>query len=346
VKILEVQTLNITQTKMLEKGLGTTLIEKQYLSAIKKYLKSTQFDLVLYSTPPITLVNVVKYIKKRDNAYSYLLLKDIFPQNAVDMKMLRNNGFIHQYFKKTEKKLYKVSDKIGCMSQANVNFILKHNPEVNKTKVEENPNSIAPQLLKCSKEERDSIRKKYNLPINKNILIYGGNFGKPQGLDFLLETIVNTNNENVFYLLVGSGTEFIRIKKWFEATKPDNAKLIQKLPKMDYDKLLPACDVGLIFLHKNFSIPNFPSRLLSYLEMKMPVIAATDVNSDVGDVIEEYNCGLKVISGDMLKMKNAVEKIIDEKSLKVMKHNSWRLLIERYQVGRSYNLIVNAVKNV
>ena len=83
-------------------------------------------------------------------------------------------------------------------------------------------------------------------------------------------------------MIIGSGTEFTRIQKWFEKFQPQNALLISVLPKNDYDKLLAACDVGLIFLNKNFTIPNYPSRLLSYLEMKMPVIAATDPNTDIG----------------------------------------------------------------
>ena len=51
--------------------------------------------------------------------------------------------------------------------------------------------------------------------------------------------------------------------------------------------LANSCDVGLIFLDKRFTIPNFPSRLLSYMQASMPVLAATDVNTDIGKVIEE-----------------------------------------------------------
>ena len=109
---------------------------------------------------------------------------------------------------------------------------------------------------------------KYNLPIDKKIFVYGGNLGKPQGLDFLLETILSATDKNVFFLIVGSGTEYDRIGKWFVEIKPKNALLVPGLAKEDYDLLLNACDVGLIFLHKDFTIPNFPSRLLSYLEMK------------------------------------------------------------------------------
>lgn len=90
-----------------------------------------KFDLIIYSTPPITFQRAVEYVKERDNAQTYLLLKDIFPQNAVDIGILSKNGWkglIYKYFRKKEKKLYGISDRIGCMSEANCKYILSHNP--------------------------------------------------------------------------------------------------------------------------------------------------------------------------------------------------------------------------
>ena len=141
VKILNVKTLNIQKTNVVEKGIGTLLIESQYIKAIKKYLSNVSFDLITYSTPPITFTNAVKYLKKENpNAVSYLQLKDIFPQNAVDMKMFGEKSVFNWYFRKKEKALYRVSDFIGCMSPSNVNFLLKHNPEIDAARVEVAPN--------------------------------------------------------------------------------------------------------------------------------------------------------------------------------------------------------------
>lgn len=347
VNILQVKTLNIQKTNVLEKGIGTLAIEYQYLNAIKKHLSHIKFDLILYSTPPITFYKVIHFIKKRDNAYAYLLLKDIFPQNAVDMKMIKAGSLLHKMFVKKEKKLYKISDTIGCMSQANVNFILKHNLELNDSKVVENPNSIEPISIDNNLNNKKNILSKYKLPLDKKIFVYGGNIGKPQGLDFLLETMEKTTNPNVFFLVVGSGTEFNRIEKWFKDNTPNNAILFAGLPKQDYDLLLNACDVGLIFLHKDFIIPNFPSRLLSYLEMKIPVIAATDPNTDIGDIIEKYNCGYKVISGDSQKMQEVINNLCsDEEKMKQLGENGWKLLEKKYDVSISYNLIRNKIINV
>ena len=344
VSILQVKTFNIQKTNVIEKGIGTLAIEFQYLSAIKKHLGNTKFDLVLYSTPPITFVKIIDFIKKRDLAKSYLLLKDIFPQNAVDMKMFKENGFLHNYFRKKEKKLYQISDTIGCMSKANVDFVLKHNPEVKSEKVEVNPNSIQPVNFSQTQGQKEAIRAKYNLPLDKKVLVYGGNLGIPQGVDFLIETIEKCDSKNAFFLVIGNGTQFKKLSKWFENNKPNNALLLSGIEKSQYDNLLNACDIGLIFLNKNFTIPNFPSRLLSYLEMKMPVIAAVDKATDVGKVIEKAKCGYSVLAGDIARMNTIIEKNLQEDDLQEMGENGYKLLIENYTVNVSYDLIIDKIQ--
>ncbi len=339
-KILQVPTLNLQKTSKIEKGIGQVLLEYQYLKAIKREFLNEKFDLVLYSTPPITFNKIISYVKNRDNAYSYLLLKDIFPQNTIDMKMMKKDGLLHRFFLKKEKEMYDLSDSIGCMSKANLKYIIQ-NYNINSDKVEVNPNSIEPANMDMSKEEVKFIREKYNLPLTQKIFIYGGNLGKPQGLDFLLETINTTSDLDCFYLVVGSGTEFSRIKKWFKVNAPKNAVIMQGLSKQEYDKLLMACDVGMIFLHKDFTIPNFPSRLLSYLEMKKPVITATDDSTDIGKVVEDAGCGKAVISGDISQMRLAIQWLLDnEEKFKEMKENAFYLLNNQYLVNKTYKLIV------
>ena len=106
--LLTVKTLNIQKTNLFEKGLGTLLITNQFKKAIKRFFKGINFDLILYPTPPITLYGVVKFFKKRDNAKTYLMLKDIFPQNAVDLGLMKTTGLkglAYRFFRKQEKKL-------------------------------------------------------------------------------------------------------------------------------------------------------------------------------------------------------------------------------------------------
>lgn len=343
-RILQVRTFNIQKTNLLEKGIGTLAIEYQYLAAVKKYLSKVRFDLVLYSTPPITFSKVISYIKERDKAYCYLLLKDIFPQNAVDMKMIAKGSLLHRYFLCREKKLYQISDKIGCMSPANVNFLLEHNQDLPPDKVEVNPNSIEPAQINYTHEEIILVRKKYQIPVDMTVFVYGGNLGVPQGIQFLIDTIAYCANRSAFFLVVGNGTEFFKIENFFREKRPVNAKLIQALPKADYDKLLACCDVGMIFLDERFTIPNFPSRLLSYLEMKMPVIAATDSNTDIGDILEEAGCGYKVLSGDLHHMQKVIDQLVSVDNRAMSGLNGRSLLERNYHVVHSYRAIIVALK--
>ena len=293
--LLTVKTYNIQKTNILEKGIATLAIKSQFIKAIKKYFKGIKFDLILYPTPPITLYGVIKFFKKRDNARTYLMLKDIFPQNAVDLGMMKTTGIeglIYKYFRKQEKKLYAVSDRIGCMSPANVEYVLKHNPEINKDKVEVFPNCIDVQDISLTDEEKNNIRIKYGLPLDKRIFVYGGNLGKPQDIPFVIECLkTEKNNKEAFFLIIGDGTEFNKLKIFSNESRQENFRLLKRLPTNEFDQVLASCDIGLIFLDHRFTIPNFPSRLLSYMQDKLPVLACTDTASDIGKTIIDGGFG-------------------------------------------------------
>lgn len=339
---LNVKIGNITKCGIIEKGISTLRIEGQYKRAIKKYLSNVKFDLVMYSTPPITFAKVIKYVKKRDGAKSYLLLKDIFPQNAVDIGMLTKGGLkgiLYKFFRRKEKKLYALSDKIGCMSQANVDYVINNNPEIKPEKVEICPNSIEIVDMSITKEEREELRNKYGIPLDKKVFIYGGNLGKPQGIGFLIECLkAEKENENSYFLVVGDGTEYRRLESFFNEEKPENMKLMKRLPKEDYDRMVAACDVGMIFLDHRFTIPNFPSRLLAYMQAGVPVLAATDPNTDVGKVIEEGGFGWWCESNDVSAFTAKVSEA-EKADYAKMAENEKYYLEENYTVAKAYKTI-------
>ena len=346
IHFLGVRTLNIQKTNIIEKGIGTILLETQFNRAIKKYLSHVNFDLILYSTPPITFTDVVRNLKKgTSSAISYLLLKDIFPQNAVDLGMFSKNSLIYWYFRQKEIGLYKHADYIGCMSPANVEFVLRHNSFLVHERVEIAPNSI--ELKKDPINiDRESIRKKYDLPIDRPIFIYGGNLGKPQGIDFLIQCLnANCQRNDCHFLIVGNGTEYHKLENWFINTKTDNVSLFPRLPKEDYDALVQSCDIGLIFLDHRFQIPNYPSRLLSYLEYKMPIIAATDINTDIGTIAEKNGYGYCCESKYVESFTACVNKYITTPdTIRKMGERGYQFLLDNYQVDSTYQKIISHIK--
>ena len=342
--LLKLKIGNTQKTNIIEKGISTVLIEPQFVSAIKRYFSDVKFDLVLYSTPPITLANAVSYIKKRDEAKTYLMLKDIFPQNAVDIGLMQRDGvkgLLYKSFRRKEKQLYRISDKIGCMSRANVEYVLKHNSEIEPEKVEVCPNCVEAVDMSVDAETCVKIRDKYQIPLDKKVFVYGGNLGKPQGIDFMIECLKSQeSNEKAFFLIVGDGTEFGKIESYINTDKPANVRLMRRLPKEDYDKMVGVCDVGMIFLDHRFTIPNFPSRLLSYMQARIPVLAVTDPNTDVGKVIVDGGFGWGVEDNSVETFSNIIYKILQQ-DLTRKKEKAWFCLQNNFAVRNAYSAIMD-----
>lgn len=345
IKILRVRTLNVQKTSVIEKGLGQVLLEYQFKSAIKKYVSEVKFDLILYTTPPITLTNVIKWAKlKNPTAKTYLMLKDIFPQNALDLKMLTKGGikgFLYRSFRKKEKELYRISDYIGCMSPANVQYLIKHNSDIDPRKVEICPNSYeVPPLSLPDEIRRVSIREKFHLPIDRPILIYGGSLGKPQDIPFVIKCLeANKERIDCHFVIIGSGFEYPRLKKWFNEQKPKNVSLFERLPRDEYNLLADACDVGLIFLDYRFTIPNYPSRLLAYLMTKKPIIACTDPNCDTGSIAEENGYGYWCPSNSVDAFTSTVDKMLNS-DIRQMGEKGFQFYLNNYTVDHSYYAII------
>lgn len=343
IKILKVSIGNITKCGMIEKGISTIFMERQYLGAIRKYFYNIKFDMVIYSTPPITFEKTITHFKTKNNCVSYLVLKDIFPQNAVDIGLIKKDGLIHKFFKQKEKKLYNISDYIGCMSEGNVKYILDNNPDIKKDKVEVFPNSIIPTEKRDSREKNIVILTKYKIPHDSVLFVYGGNLGKPQGIEFLLDVISNFYKvEKSFLLIVGSGTEYTKVKQFFDNKKPVNCALIDLLPKNEYDQLINNADIGLIFLDKRFTIPNFPSRLTAYMEYSMPILAATDKVTDIKDVIVNSGSGFWSESGDLESFISNANAIASDIELRTkMGENSRKYLEDNYDVRKCVDTIIS-----
>jgi len=342
--ILKIKIGNTQKVNFVEKGISTILLETQILSKAKRYLKNIKFDLILYTTPPVTVKRVVSYFKKRDNAITYLLLKDIFPQNAVDIGALSKiglKGLIYKYFRNKECALYKISDYIGCMSEANVRYLLKENPYLDSQRIEVCPNSLEPEEIVV--EEKDRIRMQYGIPADKKVVIYGGNLGKPQGVGFLLKCIEECTLPDIYFLIVGNGTEYNKIATYIEESDRDNITLIKSLPRSEYEILLRCCDIGVVLLDSRFTIPNFPSRMLSYMLAEIPILAATDINTDVRDVIESGQFGLWGEHGDVETFLKNITAICQNNDSQKYGKKAREYFDNHYTAKHSFSVIENRI---
>lgn len=319
---------NITKNKnLIKKGISTITVSSKFRKVIKKNISNSEtFDLILYATPPITFNSVIKFCKKRFNSKTYLMLKDIFPQNAVDLKMFSKKNPIYWYFRYKEKNLYKLSDYIGCMSDGNIKYLLEHNSNISNKKV-----GIFYNSIKIRQYDEINIKRK------ETVFIFGGNLGKPQNIPGLLD-IVNKLSDYKFakFIVIGSGSEDKEIKKFIEDNEPDNLILYEHLPRDKYEEKLLEADVGLISLDPRFTIPNIPSKLQSYMNLKKPILALTDTNTDLKDIIINAKCGWWYDATNIDEIILGIKQICRDKELQKIKgKNGFEYLKQNYDVNQN-----------
>lgn len=328
--VIRVRTGNLYEIGSVEKAISFITLQSKMKNAINKYLSDEKFDMIVFMSPPVTMYGVVNFAMKKYNCFSYLMQKDIFPQNAVDLKIMTKCNLAYWYFRHKEKELYKISTVIGCMSEKNKEYLLNHNKYLDCEKLQ-----IFPNTTKLNREEEyiddaRQIKRRYSIPENRVIITYGGNFGKPQGIDFLIQILdVYKNNENVEFLLVGKGTEKEKLYRYIKEKNIENVKLINFLNSEEFSKILKISDIGLVLLDYRFTIPNIPSKTLTYFKNRVPIMAATDNNTDFKQMLEDSGSGLWCESNDVYSFKEKLDFLIANKKVRKEMGENGRLFLEK-----------------
>ena len=223
---------------------------------------------------------------------------------------------------------------------------MENNPEIPRDKVHISPNSFEPVVESADDEKKAEIRRKYGLPEDKKIFIYGGNIGKPQGVPFIVECMRAVADKNeAHFVICGGGTEYGVLEEYAASSGQKNLTLIPGLPRDEYEIFVAGCDVGLIFLDYRFTIPNFPSRLLSYMQKSMPIISCTDISTDIGTIADRGGFGWNCQSNDISSFVRAVESALSSDTVK-MGEKAAQYMIENYSVKRSAEIIFGEYEKV
>lgn len=344
ISVLRVKTFPLFPKSTIIKSIANISLPFQYLWAVKKYYRGIKFDLIIWPTPTITLYIVAKYIKKKYGSKLYFILRDIFPHDAADVGIFKRNGIFFNYFRNLEKKVYNLSDGIGCMSQGNIDFVLKHNPDLDKSKLNilHNFQKIEPPYQKDEK-----LKEKYGL-YNKFVMVFGGNMGTSQKLENVLELAKRCEKYfDVIFLIIGGGTQREYIEKLINKFESKNVIIKDLIPRGEYKKLVASCDVGIISLNEILTTPNIPSKAMAYFEAGIPILASLDYATDFDKMLQDTNSGLSSKGGQHQDFMNNFDKLYKSKELREeMGLNGRKLLEECMTTQVAYNEIIKFYDNI
>lgn len=345
--ILWIKAGNYFGVNKMVKGITALLLPQYFNKNINKYFNEVKFDLVVYPTPAITLFYTVKLIKKNNLTAKYLLIvKDIFPQNAFDIGLMKK-GIVYNLFRNIERKIYQTSDYLGCMSAKNIEYISENN-NIPREKffILENWLSI---LKQNEIEDSDlmKIRNKYELT-NKFVCTFGGNISPANELEFLIqlaERVEKNEIQDIVFIIIGKGIAKKKIEKEINIKRLSCIMIYDFVPTEEYDQLLQASNVGLINLNRNYTIPNIPSKTLNLMRIGKPILAATDANTDYKELITETaNCGLWCETGDIDSYFNNLLKLKESRELReLFSKNAKDYFMDNLTTSNAYENILKKI---
>ncbi len=339
---------NISKTRFIEKGLSVLTVGKRINTYLKKNLPDKQVDLLVLTVPPVTYDEVIKYFKKRYNCKVYLLIKDFWPASLFDLSISGGNTLKRiacSYLRRHEVSLFKNSDFIGCMSEANVKYLVEHNDYISPSKVHVNPNVIAvKEYEEIDQQTRDAVRKKYGIPTDKVCFIYGGTLGVGQNVKHIAECLRACSDLDCHFVIAGQGVQYHYLEEYVEADHPSNFSLFKWLPQEDYELVVRSCDIGMVFLRYTAQTPNIPSRILTYMNYGLPIIYCVDPVTDIGTMIEKGGYGMGCLSNDPNAFRRKVIEMMNRTDLIEMGRNGRVCLENEHNPYVGYSIIASCLE--
>ncbi len=310
IEVIRIRTLPHHKVNFIVRGISQLTMPNLFFYKFKKYCRKKP-DIVLVYSPPLPLAIAGKKIKEKYRAKFILNIQDIFPQNAVDLGVLKSTALI-SFFERIEKAVYKSADVITAHSEGNQDF-LTGTKKVPSCKVFTLHNWVDVSLF-SGLNGNGKYRKDFGLE-NKFVFLFAGVIGPSQNLDLIIEAANRLKDySEICFLFVGDGTEKEKLKRMKEAYGLKNIIFQPFVSKEAYPRLVRDSDVGLICLSSMNKTPVVPGKLLGYMAAGIPVVAFLNRESDGHDIIKKAECGYSAFSDDIENMKNIILQIYKEKN--------------------------------
>lgn len=300
-------------------------------------LAEVQWDGVLWYSPSIFHGPLIAALKKRSKNKSYLIVRDIFPEWAVDMGLMSRH-LPYLFFKAIANYQYSVADCIGVQTSGNLKYFKRWvwpNRQV----------QVLPNWLGEPAARPCSIRIEHTILAGRRIFVYAGNMGVAQGMDSIFE-LVKTFSENhgVGFLFVGRGSEVRRLKDEADKASLDNTAFFDEIDPDEIPDLYAQCHAGIVALDSRHKSHNIPGKFLTYMQCGLPVLANINAGNDLAEVIRCERVGKVCETNSIEVLSQLAEELLEEIDADDQISTRCRELFDReFAVEKTVRQVVSAL---
>ena len=292
-------------------------IRRVYAEFITAYLMFYQFKLmsifeervdgIIWYSPTIFFGPLISRLKKKNNCRAYLVLRDMFPDWAVDLGLMKKNA-PYYFLKLVEFYQYKVADVIGVQSPGNFRCFKYAGMIQFWPKIELLWSWITPK----NTEVVCSVNISNTHLSNRIILVYAGNMGVAQDLDLILDLIeLYKLRQDVGFVFIGRGAQLESLKSRVVKNNFSNTLFFDEIHFNQIPNLLDQCHIGIVALDPRHRSNNIPGKFLAYIGSGLPVVARLNEGNDLIDLIAKNKIGVSYVGSDVNMLKAKTDNLID-----------------------------------
>jgi len=281
--------------------------------------KDLKIDGVIWYSPSIFWAPLVKRCLHFFACRSYLILRDLFPDWALDLGLLKK-GPIFSFFKYIEQKQFAQASAIGVQSENNLSYFQEHFPQF-AHKAQVLWNWIAPSSnTNCSIQIQNTVLR------DLKVAVYAGNVGVAQGKDALLAMTHALHEVGMGIIFVGRGSEMRAMQEDIKKAGLTNVLFFNEIASDEIEALYRQCSLGLLALDPRHTTHNIPGKFLSYMQSGIPTLALVNPGNDLEKLIPQYQVGAVCTTASQVVLNECVAQLLAQ-----LKHSHLEQIQEHCQ---------------
>lgn len=304
----------------------------------KSPLAEERWDGVAWYAPSIFHGPLVSALKKSSHCKAYLIIRDIFPEWAVDMGLMRR-GLPYCFFDMVARYQYSVADVIGVQTPGNQKYFDRWKTKPGR-KLE-----VLQNWLDKPVQSQCSIRVDESALAGRKVFVYAGNMGVAQGMDIMLDLAEKMlSRSDVGFLFVGRGSDSARLKAAAHSRQLDNVVFFDEIDPDEIPDLYAQCDVGIVALDPRHKSHNIPGKFLTYMQSGLPVLANINAGNDLAQIIRDERVGQVCEANQVDELLHLTEKLLDQiQSDSCLSARCTALFERKFAVEKTVKQIVTAL---
>lgn len=302
------------------------------------WVKRRRYDLCVFTSPASFSWGFPLRVRKAGvTKHNLLFLWDFFPIHQLEIGRI-NLPWLGAAMKTVERRAIDSADTVALMSPANTKFFLVYHRGARNDTIEVPPWS-------CSKPTSSTATPEPPLTV-----VFGGQIAKGRGVDTLVETaaLLEDHGTPVRIVVAGDGPERATLEKRAHDLHLTNIEFLGALPREQYRELARSAHLGIAITVPGVTPPSFPSKIVEYCSLGLPVVVCVEESSDAGDFVMKHGAGFAVPAGDPQALADCIERVsalLTDGALEAVSKSALALFESHLSVHRVVETLVKVTED-